>query len=261
MSVTDGITGRIDFVSEFAVAAERFAETLSHVDLHAPVASCPGWSTYDLVRHLGNVHAWAASIVETGERAARQDDAPASSRRRTVVEWYAAKAEDLFQVLRSADPDAPCWNFAFGTGVAGFWLRRQLHETLMHSVDLGLTGIPAHLAADGVDETLTVFLKRLHDQGHPVPLTAPVALVATDVARPWTLTPRPVRFPPLSGDTAYDGPPLVVQRLHPQADRIAAPAAVLVRLLWKRVGPDHPEVAVIGDRERVSAFLAARLSS
>jgi uncharacterized protein (TIGR03083 family) len=261
MSVAAGVARGIDFVAEFAAAAERFAVAVGEADLHAPVAACLGWSTYDLVRHLGNVHAWAATIVETGQEAVEQDDAPPSRRRRAVAEWYAAKAEDLYQVLWSADPHAPCWNFAFGVGEAGFWPRRQLHETLMHSVDLGLTDLPADLAADGVDETLTVFLKRMHDRGHPAALTAPLALVASDVGRAWTLTPRQVRSESHGPDTEYGGPPLVVQRLYPQADRVEAPAAVLDRLLWKRVPVDHPGVRVTGDRERVATLLAGRLSA
>ncbi|WP_367303766.1 maleylpyruvate isomerase N-terminal domain-containing protein [Nocardioides panacis] len=49
-------------------------------DLRAPVPGCPGWSVLDLVVHVGNVHAWAATIVETGRAAAEQNDRPSSSR-------------------------------------------------------------------------------------------------------------------------------------------------------------------------------------
>ena len=103
-----------------------------------PVAGCPGWSAYDLVVHLGNVHAWAATIVETGRERREQNDEPRSSHE-GPGRWRSGtrgKAEDLYEVLRHSPPERPCWNFVFGAGVAAFWSRRQLHETTIHQVDL-----------------------------------------------------------------------------------------------------------------------------
>ncbi len=131
-----GTATGLDHVGRFARAAERFADLVAAVDLGAPVPHCPGWTAYDVVTHLGNVHAWAATIVETGLKAPTQDDAPRTHRARVVRDWYSGKAEDLYRVLRGTDPERPCWNFAFGAGVAGFWGRRQLHETTIHTVDL-----------------------------------------------------------------------------------------------------------------------------
>jgi hypothetical protein len=136
----------LDFVERFAVAAERFADAILSADLRSPVAGCPGWSTYDLVRHLGNVHAWAATIVETGRPAAHQDDQPRSRRPRVVREWYVGKAGDLFEVLRSCDPASECWTLN-GPGSAGFWRRRQLHETTMHHPGVTVVGDADRAAA------------------------------------------------------------------------------------------------------------------
>lgn len=243
----------VDFVEEFAAAAERFADAVADTDLRAPVPACPGWTAYDLVAHLGNIHAWAATIVETGASAATQDDRPPVRKRRAVADWYTGKAEDLYQVLRSADPEAPCWNFAFGTGVAGFWPRRQLHETHVHLVDLDqsagrTTLLPPSLCADGVAEVLTVFMPRMHTGGYPAELPGPLSLVCTDTGHEWTLHPR------------ADGPPTVVLRTASSPDRLEAPAEVLLLLLWGRVRPDHPEVSVRGDAGLVRAFLGSRLT-
>ena len=265
----------LDFVERFAAAAEQFAAAVGSADLRAPVAACPGWSSYDLVRHLGNVHAWAATIVETGRPAAHQDDEPRSRRSRVVSEWYVGKAGDLFEVLRSCDPASECWTLA-GPGSARFWRRRQLHETTMHHLDLDLAraagggiDIDPQVAVDGVAEVLDVLQLRMHERGHPTRLSAPLCLVATDTGDAWTLTPAPAgpRTLPLQprgspSETAPPPPgppPVVVGRRHPSADRIEAPAAVLYQLLWKRADPNHADVTVVGDPDRVAAFLASRL--
>ncbi len=183
-------------IDAYAAAADRFATTVLWSDLRAPVASCPGWSTYDLVVHLGNVHAWAATIVETGREAVEQNDEPRSSTKAKVVAaWYRGKAEDLYEVLRHSLPDDPVWNFVFGSGVAAFWSRRQLHETTIHQVDLDATRdrrteLDPEVCVDGISEVLTVMLQRMHQRGHPTDLDEPVALTAGDTGDTWVVWPR-----------------------------------------------------------------------
>lgn len=270
-----GTTTRLDFVEQYVAAAERFAVAVASIDLQATVPSCPKWTAYDLVCHLGNVHSWAATIVETGLRAVGQNDEPRSRKPRVVSEWYAGKAEDLYEVLRTTDPGKPCWNFVFDEGGAGFWQRRQMHETTIHTVDLfGADGreveLDTDVAVDGVDEVLTVFLHRMHHRGHPATLTAPMCLVATDTDRAWTVTPRAVMTDPAAGVPAQprgsssesapaliEGPPRVVDRRHPRADQVAAPAEVLYRVLWGRGALS--ELTLTGDHARIEAFFASRL--
>jgi uncharacterized protein (TIGR03083 family) len=273
-AVTRGRT-TLDTVEAFVAAAERFAVSVAWSDLRAPVVSCPGWSAYDLVVHLGNVHAWAATIVETGRFAVEQNDEPRSSKGKVVSAWYAGKAEDLYEVLRQVPPDAPCWNFAYGAGLASFWPRRQLHETTVHQLDLdGSSGRTTELAPevclDGVDEVLTVMLHRMHVRGHPVALDAPLAVTAIDSGDSWVLTPRPRSGPApvpaqpagATGHASLDLPPTVERRRSPVAavpDRVEAPAEVLYRLLWHRpVG--ESDLRVSGDEGRVRAFLGSRLT-
>lgn len=241
-------------VEEFRSAAEAFAVAATWSDLRVGVATCPGWSAYDLVVHLGNVHAWAATIVETGARAAEQSDEPRSAKARAVGEWYAAKSDDLYQVLLQVPPDTPCWNFVDGRGVAAFWPRRQLHETTMHHVDLDLAcgrapRLGSDVAADGVSEVLEVLVHRMYARGYAVRLREPLALRATDVDRTWVVVPQA-------------GPPLLEQ---PDAgpsgvrDRVEAPADVLYRMLWHRP-VDTGSVRVSGDEAHVEAFLSSRLT-
>ena len=270
-----GTATRLDFVEQYVAAAERFAVAVASTPMDAAVPTCPRWTAYDLVCHLGNVHAWAATIVETCRRAAEQNDEPRNRKSKVASEWYAGKAEDLYEVLRTADPEAPCWNFATGAGFADFWPRRQTHEATIHLVDLlgctdGTATIDPELAADGVDEVLTVFLPRMHQRRHRANLTGPLCLVATDVRRSWSLSPRAAVTDPRAGvpvqprgsdsesaPAVVDGPPRVVNRRLPGADQIAAPAETLYRVLWGRGSRD--ELALSGDEARIHAFLDSRL--
>jgi uncharacterized protein (TIGR03083 family) len=267
----------VDHVEEFAAAAELLAVAAAWSDLRAPVADCPGWSTYDLLVHVGNVHAWAATIVETGRAAAEQNDEPSSAKPRAVSAWYAGKAEDLYEVLRSADPDAPCWNFAFGTGTTRFWPRRQLHETTIHRTDLERTlgrstEVAAEVARDGVDEVLRVFLHRMHTRGHPARLDHPLAITATDTGDTWVVAPQPrpgstpmVPAQPVGtlSETVPSLAPTVEHRRTPPVtavrDRLEGPAETLYRLLWRRLAVDDADIRVVGDEQRVHAFLGSRL--
>ena len=277
MSASTRQSTTVDYVEEYAAAAEQFAVAVAWADLRAPVVSCPGWSTYDLVVHLGNVHAWAATIVETGQAAAAQNDEPSSEKPRTVSEWYAGKAEDLYEVLRSTPPDTACWNFAFGTGDAGFWHRRQLHETNVHQIDLDLvterqSALAPDICADGVGEVLDVFLHRMHQRGHPARLDGPVALAATDTGDTWVVRPAdesspsdtivPAQPQGTTEESVPSRPPVVEHRrtLAWFPDRVEATAEVLYRVLWKRLPYDDAGVRIVGDRARVEAFLGSRLA-
>jgi uncharacterized protein (TIGR03083 family) len=250
-------------LQEYAAAAARFAEAVGSADLQAPVRACAGWSVRDLVVHLAHTHAWAATIVATGRPADDPDDEPPSGTAREVGAWYLAKAEDLCRVLQAAPPDRPCWNFASADGVAAFWPRRQLHETTIHLVDLETaaaraTDVSADVAADGVDEVLTVMLPRMHRRGRPASLSAPVQVLATDTGDRWVVHPSP--------PDAADLPPTVERgggdvRGGGAADRVEAPADVLYRALWHREpGAAGGAIAIGGDQARVRAFLGSPLT-
>jgi uncharacterized protein (TIGR03083 family) len=270
-SATRAGTG-LDFVVEFAAAAEWFADHVAHASMRSTVPSCPDWTVLDLVVHLGNVHSWAATVIETGRAAYGLDDRPSSHRARRVAEWYLGRAEDLYSVLRDIPADKPCWNFAFGAGRVGFWQRRQTHETVMHGIDLAMaTGaeqrLPPHLAADGIDEALNVFLHRMHSRGYAAELSAPITLRATDVKRSWVVEPAnrgdfPTQASPVeSRGGARPLPPRVTAEDRPGTDAVEAPAALLLKLLWKRASPVDPGVRTSGDTERVRRFLDSRLTS
>jgi uncharacterized protein (TIGR03083 family) len=227
-------------------ATDRFAAALSDADAAAPVPACPGWTVHDLVSHLGNIHAWAAMIVATGEPAGLPDERPGTDE---LHGWYTKRAATLVDALAAGDPGAPCWTLARVDETRGFWRRRQLHETLMHLVDLGqahgrATVLDPVTCADGVAETLEVFLPRLHARGLPADLARRVSLVATDTGHSWTLAPVDGSAPSVT-----DGAPV--------GDRVGGTAEQLLLRLWGR-GDD---VTVSGDTEMVGRFLGSKLSA
>ncbi len=260
----------IDYVGEYASAAEWFADHVARTNSRAAVPTCPGWTVLDLVTHLGNVHSWAATVLETSKPASQLDDRPSSAKPKRLAQWYLGKAEDLYSVLRDTPPDRECWNFAFGVGVAQFWLRRQTHETLVHGVDLARAAdvperLPAELAGDGVDEALNVFLHRMHSRGHPAELSGPVVLKAADTGQCWVVEPAPRTGIPaqasgLEGRRPDRSAPRVSYGFREGADVAEAPAAVLFKLLWKRTQLSDPQVTARGDEEPLHRFLASRLT-
>lgn len=190
-----------------------------------PVPSCPGWTLLDLTTHLGNVHVWAAAQVRGGgEKAPYVDATPGED----LAGWYAACAEDVVATLEAAAPDQPAWGFGPQPRTAAFWQRRQLQETAVHRWDveaaLGRDGaLDPELAADGIDEVLTVFLPRQVAMGRTAPLTAGLDLVSPAGGR-WRVGP--------------DGP--AVATVH-------GPADALLLLLWRRTTLDDPRLTVEGD--------------
>jgi uncharacterized protein (TIGR03083 family) len=204
--------------------AARFADVLATGDLAAPVPACPDWTLADLGEHTRWVHAWAAHAVAEGN----PDGAtpPAGPSRDELVAGYRAAAGTLVDVLRRTAPEELVWTFG-PEPASAFWRRRQVHEVTMHLHDaLASQGredewaIEPELAWDGVDEVVTMFYPRQVRLGRTEPLAGTVRLVATDV----------------------DDGPLDLGEGEPVVE-LAAPAADLLLMLWKRSPVTNPAAA------------------
>lgn len=212
-----------DWLALLRARTDRFADLAGGADLDAPVTHCPGWTVRDLVAHLGGVHEWAAHAVVAGSPDLRPEP-PSATGSRELAEWYAGHAADLLEVLTRTPADASAWTLDRDDRTAGFWRRRQVHETAIHLWDLEEAigeprPIEPWLAWDGVLEVVHVLHPRQVRLGRTQPPADAVRLVATDVPGDVTLgdvTPGDV--------TPGEGAPVVVR------DR----AEVLLRLLWHR---------------------------
>ena len=215
-----------DWLALLRARTDTFADLVRDADLDAPVTHCPDWTVHDLVAHLGGVHEWAAHAVVAGDPDLSPEQ-PSATDSRELAEWYADRAARLLDVLTQTPSDAPAWTLNRDDRTAGFWRRRQVHETAMHVWDLEEAlgqprPIDPWLAWDGVLEVVDVLHPRQVRLGRVPPPADAVRLIATDV----------------SGDvTIGHGDPVVVR------DR----AEVLLRLLWHRADRTglHPRAAAL----------------
>lgn len=225
-----------DWLAELRRRTDRFAELVRCADpgsgLDAPVTHCPDWTVRDLVAHLGGVHEWAAHAVVVGSPNLSPEP-PTATSPHDLADWYAGRAAHLLDVLARTPADSPAWTLDRGDPTAGFWQRRQVHETAMHVWDLEEAfreprPIEPWLAWDGVLEVVEVLHPRQVRLGRTPPPADAVRLVATDVPGEVTLG---------AGD------PVEVRER----------AEVLLRLLWHRAD-------VAGLDPRAAALLSGSLT-
>lgn len=206
----------VNHLHELRAATERFAALLGSADGAEPVPACPGWTVRDLAVHLGGVHRWAAAIVLSGQRVT----APEPLVEGPLADWYAGTADALLAALAAVNPEEQVPNFSRLNEQAAFWPRRQMHETVVHTIDVAQAlGRPEHewtvapaIAADGVDEVLQVFFPRLTAGGRRPDVRGRIRLVATDVDQSWIVGPgsdegaAPVQVhPSLDADSSASG--------------------------------------------------------
>lgn len=233
--------------SEYRTTIERDGAAVAAFPataLDLPVPTCPGWSAHRLVAHLGRVHRWAAGYLEGGSDAAQAaagaTRAPAGA---DVLTWYVQSLEVLLDTLDRSDPTAPSDTFA-GPTVARFWFRRQALELAVHRWDAeNALGAPRDvdvaLAADGIEEWLSLFVPRFYPTEVPAPLVgASLSIRCGDHA--WTLWTEP-------------SAPRVQAGVTPADAVIAASPSTVFLALWHRLGLGDADV--VGDAGLARAIL------
>jgi len=149
-------------------AGEALAAAAERSDPDAPIPTCPEWRMRDLVRHIGDVHRWAAAHV-ADRRTERITDITAVAgplpADRDLVTWFRDGHASLLETLGRADPDVQCWSFLPAPSPLAFWARRQAHETTIHRADAEspsgrIEPVDRAFAVDGIDELLLGFLGR-----------------------------------------------------------------------------------------------------
>jgi uncharacterized protein (TIGR03083 family) len=232
--------------------------TAGERDPSSPVPFCADWTVRQLLTHLGFVYRWASFVV-AGRRQTRPDDAaraaladPDPTDDAGVVERLELARRGLVTALRAAPPDLDCWTIWPASPAREFWVRRQLHETVVHRVDVQNAGVPepagghdltpsgTDITTDGVDEMIRGFAVRY--SGHlrsPRPVT--LALHAVDTDHRWW-----VRIDADQPRFGLGAPP------SPADTEVRAGSGELLLLLWNRRTADGMDVR--GNREVVELW-------
>lgn len=241
----------LDHLEQFERTAAELAEAFAAIDPAAVVPNCPGWTVADLALHVGAGQRWAASIVLSGTAQKVPEVLRGTA---SWSDWYAGTSAALIAAIKAVDPDEPCWNFAPVDQNAGFWVRRRLHETVVHLVDARQAmspeadlGIPPVVAADGVDEVFGVFLPRMLQRGFPAAVSTAVGVRAVDTGDEWTLTP-----------TTQGQPPRVDRGQAQGAAVVSGTAEDLLLALWRRLPVDR--LTVEGDPQAAAGLLAGKVT-
>ncbi|MFJ8960614.1 maleylpyruvate isomerase family mycothiol-dependent enzyme [Lentzea sp. NPDC102401] len=238
----------MDFVAQIETQASLMRSAAVKAGPDAPVSTCPEWTVRKLVRHMAEVHTWAAQAVVTDPEAGRPEWPKAPRDWDEALAWWEKGTSLLLERLRATPPDTPAWTFQ-GPSQAGFWARRQAHETSIHRLDAELaTGheLPSlvfdpEFAADGIDEMLTIMMPRQLVLGRVIEATGRVLVHAADAGRTWEVWLAP-------------GEPLVVTGVLDSAVdadvTLAGTADAVYRALWGR--PSH--AIVTGDESLLAGL-------
>ena len=255
------------YYAEIAASTGALAGLVDGADLTLRVPTCPDWTLRQLATHIGRAQRWAAEIVST--RSARPvafRDVPGGRIPDDPAEhagWLRGGADRLVTALGQAG-DVPVW--APGEPrPAGFWARRMTHETTVHTVDAQLTvrdtdrppaaatrpGIAADVAADGIDEWLTVLAG---------PYGGGPDRRADGLAAGESLHVHAADMPAGTGEWVVSHGPagITVRRAHEKATlALRGGASDLLLVLIRRLPPDDPPVGVHGDPALLQRWLAA----
>ncbi|MGE3289119.1 MAG: maleylpyruvate isomerase family mycothiol-dependent enzyme [Pseudonocardia sp.] len=230
---------------------QALADLLRAHDPATAVPTCPGWTLANLLTHVGRGDRWAATIV------ARRLDTVLDPREVPggkppdggAVDWLLAGVDELTAAVAATGAATPVWTFT-GPRPSAWWLRRRLHECVVHRADAALAvgapfDAPADVAADGVSEWLTLLAARPGADDPPLADGTTMHLHATDeglgAAGEWMVRP--------AGDRVTWEPGHAKGTV-----AVRGPAADLLLVLLRRLPPDRVEV--LGDAAVFERWLA-----
>lgn len=228
--------------------AKLFTEAARRGGLEADIDTCPGWNMRDLVRHLSEIHLWAAARVARRTSKLWPDDISEHTESwpelavfwpddDDLIDWYLKTNANLVQALEAASPHDDIPTFLPAPSPLAMWARRQAHETAVHRFDAQCatdsgSGFDPTFASDGIDELLGGFAPRSRELR--IATTRTMVFHAEDTDDRWHLTLAPDGI-----TTVHGGGPADVT--------LSGAASDLYLVLWNR-GKDSA-ITVEGDRE------------
>lgn len=236
----------MDFAADLVEQNRLFAELARTADPDAEVPTCPGWTLRQLVTHMGRGHRWAAAIAGERSQAVIDPKTVADGKPPAdwtgAVDWMANGAQLILDGVKSAGPETPVWTFT-GPKPAAWWIRRRLHETVVHRADAAIAaGVPFEVApdvaADCLSEWLGLVTARPAADDAPLVEGTSLHLHATDadlnVPGEWILR--------------SDGGRITVEHEHAKGTAaVRGKAADLTLAMLRRLPADHPNLTIIGD--------------
>jgi uncharacterized protein (TIGR03083 family) len=251
-----------DVVAAWRTQNGALVDLVRDADLDTPVPTCPGWTLRQLATHVGRGDRWAATMVaqraETvvDRRSVADGNPPASG----VDVWLAAGVDLLAGAVAEVGADSPVWTFT-GPQRSAWWLRRRLHEVLVHRADAALAlgapfEVPAAVAADAVSEWLTLVAARPAGEEPLLPDGATMHLHATDGADARSAD-APHGDPDVAGEWMVRpaGNAVTWEPGHAKGSvAVRGPAAALLLVLYRRLPADR--VDVLGDAAVLETWLA-----
>ena len=239
----------VEYCDALTVEVARFANVMSGLLLDQGVATCPGWSVRDLAEHLGVIHRWAEELVRLRSPARIARQSSDAVRDAVSPEWISAGGARLVATLLAANPDDEMWAWGVDQRVR-FWSRRQLHETLVHRMDLELAaGIDPvadpDIAIDAIDEYLSNVEKVARHSPELSKLRGRGERLAFRVREPetfWSVTFDEDGFSVSKAEGAFD------------AELVAPPVELLLTILGRRA-VTRGGMSVIGDARLVDFWL------
>lgn len=189
-----------EYLLHIGSEAAAFDAAFARCPPDAAIVGCPDWTPDQLRDHTAGVLAfWLMQLAE-GDAEADGPTFPPAARARATEAVVDLAAETL-AVLRELGADAPCWNWSGADLSAGWVARRMANEISVHRADAETAagievGLPADLAADGIDELIEVFVDASPDEN----LSDAPILGLTTPKRSWTLAIGSEGVRPVSAD-------------------------------------------------------------
>lgn len=246
----DQVGSVMEIAEHIAVIDEEgklFTAAAEQGGLEATIEGCPGWTMRDLVRHMSEIHLWAAAHVTCRATKMWVDDLAELSGYwpelavfwpddDDLIDFYRQTNANLVLGLESAPADVAAMTFLPAPTPLAMWARRQAHELSIHRFDAqnaagATSGFDPTFASDGVDELLTAFAPRAST--FPVEAVKTMAIHATDTDDRWHVTLGPDGIATSRGNGAADA-------------TLAGRAADLYLAVWNR--GDDVDIEVEGDR-------------